>query len=395
MELRIGDRDPLTGLYDVIFPDGSFTRNGVKIFNSEHQFGDVVVATQRSDGMMILDGLKAVDNSALSISISSATLSSIRLGGDSGRSGSGALLVGGFGFGNGNGGSGSAGYLSGQVFNDEEEVLGTYVKIEVVVFRSPVVVTTGEPRSLGIHPTLVDPHLFLPGTNSVWTGTIPGTSVVNVLPNPFSTYGISEPGLTTEYLYESQNYELVLVRYYAGYFEPPIFVDMLYADFMAGQRPDWWVVDDFLGQSAVAIQKEWFEIIRTTEVVSPPPLEFGAMAFYVEDGLSGDWLSSPSLAGKVFPITSGGVHELQLDPSKFAGGEITIHCVPVSPPAGATFGLRTETIKRRQPYSLTASSPTPLAATSNTLTDEVLVGSPANSKTAFIVTYNKGTRQFA
>ena len=59
MQFRIGDRDPATGLYDVIWPDGSSTRNGLKIFNAAHQFGDVVLATQRSDGMMILDSVKA------------------------------------------------------------------------------------------------------------------------------------------------------------------------------------------------------------------------------------------------------------------------------------------------------------------------------------------------
>ncbi len=60
MQYRIGDRDPTTGLYNVIHPDGNQTLNGIKIFNAEHQTGDVVRMTRRSDGMMILDGLKAV-----------------------------------------------------------------------------------------------------------------------------------------------------------------------------------------------------------------------------------------------------------------------------------------------------------------------------------------------
>ncbi len=61
MQFRIGDRDPVTGLYNVIWPDGSKLLNGIKIFNAAHQTGDVVVAVQRSDGMTLLDSAKAVD----------------------------------------------------------------------------------------------------------------------------------------------------------------------------------------------------------------------------------------------------------------------------------------------------------------------------------------------
>ncbi len=60
MQFRIGDRDPKTGLYNVIWPDGSQTLNGIKIFNSAHQSGDPVLATQRSDGMLILDSKTAI-----------------------------------------------------------------------------------------------------------------------------------------------------------------------------------------------------------------------------------------------------------------------------------------------------------------------------------------------
>jgi hypothetical protein len=63
MEFRIGDRDPTTGLYYVIWPDGSQMLNGIKAFNSEHQSGEVVRATRRSDGMWILDSSKAIDRS--------------------------------------------------------------------------------------------------------------------------------------------------------------------------------------------------------------------------------------------------------------------------------------------------------------------------------------------
>lgn len=100
MQYRIGDRDAVTGLYDVIWPDGSFTRNGLKIFNSEHQFGDAVLATQRSDGMMLLDSVKAA---------AAATVTE--------------LAVRGF-------GEKPVGYLAGQVFNNEEEVILPVVSIE-------------------------------------------------------------------------------------------------------------------------------------------------------------------------------------------------------------------------------------------------------------------------
>lgn len=101
MIYRIGDRDPVTGLYDVIHADGSFTRNGLKIFNSAHQFGDVVLATQRSDGMLILDGVKATVTEIVTTN-----------------------------FGLGGFGEKPVGYLNGQVFNNEEEVILPTVSIE-------------------------------------------------------------------------------------------------------------------------------------------------------------------------------------------------------------------------------------------------------------------------
>ena len=366
MEFRIGGRDGETGLYDVIWADGGVTRNGVKIFNSEHQFGDVVLGTERSDGMIILDSAKASTNL---LPIPDGAFSTASAG--SGR-----------------------GYLNGQIWNEEEEVLGTYLKIEVVVFRSPYVVSTTAPRSLGVYPVFVDSHLFVPGNISVFTGIPAGSSVPNTLSSPFVGYEVFEESTSIEFLYSALPYELVLFRYGAGFLVQPTFVDMLFADFQSGQRPPWWVEGDTVLQGGAAILSEWFEVVRTTTVQSPPPIEFGALAFYVEGSSGGYWSNSPDFPGKVFPITSEGVHEVQLDPSKFSGNEIIIHCVPISPPTSATFGLRTETIKRRQPYSFAASSPTPLSATSNELTDEVLPGSPANSKTAFVVTYNKGTRQF-
>jgi hypothetical protein len=101
VEFRIGDRDPVTGLYDVIWPDGSFTRNGMKVFNSEHQFGDVVMGTRRSDGMMILDGLMSNHNVMVNNEV---------------------LGVQGF-------GDRSIGYLHGQTWNDDDEVFLPTVSI--------------------------------------------------------------------------------------------------------------------------------------------------------------------------------------------------------------------------------------------------------------------------
>jgi hypothetical protein len=101
MQFRIGDQDPVTGLYDVIHPDGSFTRNGMKVFNLAHQFGDVVFATQRSDGMMILDGVKAT--------LTEVVTNSFGLGGFSEK---------------------PVGYLAGQVFNNEDEVILPTVSVK-------------------------------------------------------------------------------------------------------------------------------------------------------------------------------------------------------------------------------------------------------------------------
>lgn len=105
MEFRIGGRDPVTGLYDVIWPDGGATRNGIKIFNAAHQTGDVVLTTRRSDGMMILDGVKAAD---VATSTSPLTVSLIPSGAFSSTFGGGGV-----------------GYLQGQVWNDEAVVVPT------------------------------------------------------------------------------------------------------------------------------------------------------------------------------------------------------------------------------------------------------------------------------
>jgi hypothetical protein len=66
--------------------------NGIKVFNSEHQSGDVVEATRRSDGMWILDGQKAADVPVVDAGIRKF-------------------------------GEQPIGYLNGQVFNAEEDDL--------------------------------------------------------------------------------------------------------------------------------------------------------------------------------------------------------------------------------------------------------------------------------
>jgi hypothetical protein len=98
MQFRIGTRDPVTGLYSVIYPDGSSTLNGIKIFNAAHETGDVVLATRRSDGMMILDSAKAVD----------IDLGAVLTQGSIGSANSVQSPIGNY-----------KGYLGGQLFNDE------------------------------------------------------------------------------------------------------------------------------------------------------------------------------------------------------------------------------------------------------------------------------------
>ncbi len=103
MQFRIGDRDPVTGLYFVIWPDGSQMLNGVKIFNAAHAVGDVVLATGRSDGMMILDSVKAATDVSVAVTRE---------------------------FGLQKFGEQPVGYLNGQVWNNEDEPILPIVSIE-------------------------------------------------------------------------------------------------------------------------------------------------------------------------------------------------------------------------------------------------------------------------
>jgi hypothetical protein len=130
MQLRIGERDPRTGLYAVIWPDGSTTLNGQKVFNSAHEVGDLVLATRRSDGMMILDAAKASDGSDGSNSIDRE------------------IGVKEF-------GSKPIGYLNGQVFNNEDEiVVPRYLMIQCISYYDPFYVYGGGSIGLQSCPML-------------------------------------------------------------------------------------------------------------------------------------------------------------------------------------------------------------------------------------------------
>lgn len=56
---QIGDRDPLTGRYEVIYPDGGANPNGVKVTNAWLKPGDVVLLSPRTDGVIAIESDKA------------------------------------------------------------------------------------------------------------------------------------------------------------------------------------------------------------------------------------------------------------------------------------------------------------------------------------------------
>lgn len=56
---RVGDRDDEYGFQEVIEPDGSLRRDGVKTYNAQIPSGTPVLATERSDGLTALSSLKA------------------------------------------------------------------------------------------------------------------------------------------------------------------------------------------------------------------------------------------------------------------------------------------------------------------------------------------------
>ena len=100
MQFRIGARDPVTGLYQVIHPDGTQLLNGIKIFNAVHKEGDLVSVTQRSDGMAILNNINAKEDPQIVETRSKEF------------------------------GVKPIGYLQGQVFNNEDEEITPIVSIE-------------------------------------------------------------------------------------------------------------------------------------------------------------------------------------------------------------------------------------------------------------------------
>lgn len=55
---RIGDRDPLTGKFQVLNSDGGVSPQGVKVYNAQEQYGDRVLPFPRTDGTIALDSEK-------------------------------------------------------------------------------------------------------------------------------------------------------------------------------------------------------------------------------------------------------------------------------------------------------------------------------------------------
>lgn len=56
--VRIGNRIPITGRYEVLETDGGIFNNGVKVYNAQEQYGDRVLAYPRLDGTIALDSEK-------------------------------------------------------------------------------------------------------------------------------------------------------------------------------------------------------------------------------------------------------------------------------------------------------------------------------------------------
>jgi hypothetical protein len=367
VEFRIGDRDPVSGLYDVIYPDGSVTRNGLKIFNSVHQFGDVVLATQRSDGMLILDGVKTEMLTPKADFYDTFTSS-----------------------------EGGVGYLNGQVFNEEDELTKTHLSVEFAVFGSQFIVSETS-ESMGFYNVFLDSRAF------VLYLTPPPIGGDNLIQYPqFQNYDVFDVGTVTSTSFQAYPYELTFFGYAAIYNNsidanwafPPVFEDVLYADFQQGQRPTWFTPGSQLNGAYIKVN-EWVKFTKVVTAVSPIPAVFGNVIFYVEGSNGGFWSNSPTFPGRVFPISSEGVHELQLDVSQIIGDEITIHCIPLSPPVSGAFGVRTGTIKRRSPFTYVASPPVALDWSSSMLLDEVVPGAPDDAQTAFVIVYQKSTNQFA
>ena len=56
--VRIGNRIPITGRYEVLDSDGGISNNGVKVYNAQEQYGDRVLAYPRGDDTIALDSEK-------------------------------------------------------------------------------------------------------------------------------------------------------------------------------------------------------------------------------------------------------------------------------------------------------------------------------------------------
>jgi hypothetical protein len=98
---RIGDRDPLTGNYSALYPDGSETANGRKLYDAHSVKGDMATGLPLTDGTIGLLGQKG--------QLSPLTLPEQE--GVRGIATQGALK------------DNNVGYINGQVWNYEEEVV--------------------------------------------------------------------------------------------------------------------------------------------------------------------------------------------------------------------------------------------------------------------------------
>jgi hypothetical protein len=66
---RIGDRDPVTGRTELMYPDGSRDQNGLKLYAAKHETGDRVLAQQRSDGAWLMSEANPAPNTRSPVSI--------------------------------------------------------------------------------------------------------------------------------------------------------------------------------------------------------------------------------------------------------------------------------------------------------------------------------------
>ncbi len=259
-------------------------------------------------------------------------------------------------------------------FSAETRIL---IEVEFVVFSANYnSVTTSE--VLGIYDNLLNPLSLPPAANEeiVYPQFAPTFSLVG--------------GVLTEITYQASVYVITLYNR-TGATAAALTQEILYSNYLIGAGlPSWWA--NSFGQGSWTKTKQW---TRYTTVRTPQPVvaTYSEAAFYVEGSDNSFWSSSSSFPGQKFPINSYYVHEIQIDPSKINGNLIKIYCVPISPLPQNSFGVRTSILKDRDLVEYIASLGTPLQASSDAL-GSILAGSPSNSKTAFILNYDKTINQF-